>query len=102
MNTKRAILICLVLVVAGAVIVFSLPSTSPKAGANCRVQFRRDALGVNSPSPIPIATVMHNGAEVTLSGQFVRMNSDWLVLKTGEKSETWILRSAILYLTITE
>jgi hypothetical protein len=104
MNTKPAIVIGVFLVLASAIVALvpRIPPArnSPKAGAPCRVQFRREALGISAPSPVPIGTDTHNGAQISLGGQFVRMDCDWLVLKTGEKAEVWIARSGILYLTV--
>lgn len=84
----------------------SVPTTisatvlEPKTGDQCNVHFRRDFLGANLPSPIPIVTDNHNGAQITLSGVFEKMNADWLVIKTGDKTHEWIPKNSILHVTV--
>lgn len=72
----------------------------PKAGDQCKVHFRRDVLGVNSPNPIPVQTDIQNGAQITLSGVFEKMNADWLVIEIGDKTHEWIPKNSILHVTV--
>jgi hypothetical protein len=74
---------------------------TPKKGAYCTVQFRRDALGASSPLPVPVTTDGINGARVSLNGKFSQMDDSWVVLTApGEKGEIWIPRSMILLIRV--
>jgi len=73
---------------------------SPPIGSTCSVHFRRDSLGVASESPIPISTGIHNGAVIILSGEIVKMDDEWLVLKVAGKTETWVPRNVILHMKV--
>ena len=73
---------------------------TPKAGAYCTVQFRRDALGASADLPVPPTTGSINGAEVCVSGKFSKMNEDWVVLTEGNGGEIWIPRSMILLIKV--
>lgn len=66
-----------------------------QAGAACKVQFRRDALGAAADMPVPPTSDSHNGAALSSSGQFVRLTSDWFVMNR-ENAEVWIPVEAIL------
>jgi hypothetical protein len=87
----------LALVVCGCA---SGSTMSPPIGSTCSVHFRRDSLGVASESPIPISTGTHNGAEIILSGEIVKMDDEWLVLKVAGKTETWVPQNVILHMTV--
>ena len=76
---------------------------TPKAGAICTVQFRRDALGASASLPISPTTYNINGAEVSIGGRFSRMDDSWVVLtafKNDKKEEIWIPHSVILFIKV--
>lgn len=69
----------------------------PRAGATCTVFFRSDVLGQSSESPRSALINGVNGATVSHSGSFVRMDDEWFVLKEAiSGDECWIPRSTIL------
>ncbi len=68
-----------------------------KIGAQCSVQFRRNALGAAANVPVPPTTDAFNGAEVKVVGKLTRVSSDWIVISDGTK-EYVIPKEAILLL----
>jgi hypothetical protein len=52
-------------------------------GRDCRVQFRRDALGMAGASPVG-PTQQWNG-QTTLKGKIVELNDQWLILSVDSK-----------------
>lgn len=64
-------------------------------GERCTVQFRRDALGAGASAPISPVTHSINGADVAISGELIRADADWLVVR-NEGKERWIARRAVL------
>jgi len=78
-----------------------LVTISPPAGSACDVFVRRNLLGVASDDPISIETAMYNGGVLFIGGSVVKMDREWLVLKVDDKTEKWIPRSVILYMTVT-
>lgn len=64
-------------------------------GANCTIQFRRDALGANMSNPISPTTGSINGAEVSVHGQLKGINDDWVVITNGAR-EIWVPRDMVL------
>ncbi len=75
-------------------------ATAPPIGSSCSVHFRRSSLGVASANPIPIDSGNHNGADLTVSGEVVKLDAQWLILKTGESTEEWIPLVVILHMTM--
>ena len=73
---------------------------SPQQGRYCAVQFRRDALGASADLPVPPTTSSINGADVSVSGKFSKMNEDWVVLTDSRDAEIWIPRSVILLIKV--
>jgi len=75
---------------------------TPKTGAICTVQFRRDALGAGASLPIPPTTDNINGAQVSIGGRFSRMDDSWIVLTAfqNDKEEIWIPHSVILLIKV--
>ena len=71
-----------------------------RPGDSCTVYFRRDALGVAADVPSGPTTGNQNGADVALSGEIVRQNDHWLVLKQ-DKREFSIPVDSILMLEVT-
>ena len=70
---------------------------TPPLGRNCTVQFRRDALGAASTSPIPPLAGNFNGGETAIGGRLKNVTSEWIVLERAG-SELWIPRSSVLLL----
>tara|TARA_R110002096_G_scaffold163342_5_gene330881 strand:- start:3876 stop:4121 length:246 start_codon:yes stop_codon:yes gene_type:complete len=66
-------------------------------GETVRVQFRRDALGAAATLPIGPNTSTINGAETTLVGKLLEVNSSSIVLEESNRQK-WIPREVILYL----
>lgn len=78
-----------------------VPSEStPRVGADCTVQFRRDVLGAATDLPVPPLTGSINGAEVAVSGRFLRMDDDWIVLEHVEGHQLWVPRAVVLLLRV--
>jgi hypothetical protein len=71
---------------------------APTRSARCRVVFRGDAVGL-ARSGVEAAVI--NGTANHVTGYFVRMNGEWVVLRhdlSGESEEFWIPREQILML----
>ncbi len=68
---------------------------TPRAGAVCSVQFRRDALGANRNLPISPMTDRIDGAEVSVTGKFKSMSEDWIVVQDNT-GDIWIPRGMVL------
>jgi hypothetical protein len=68
----------------------------PPTGGTCTVQFRRDALG-SGGSPVSPTTDSINGAEVSIQGTLVRVDSEWVVVDR-EHRELWVPRQSVLLL----
>ena len=64
-------------------------------GAPCKIQFKRDLLGGNTALPIGPETDGINGAQLSLSGKFLRFNEDWIVLD-GANGEVWVPQNVVL------
>ena len=64
-------------------------------GENCTVQFRRDVLGSARDLPVAVTTDVINGAQVSLSGRLVSIDTDWVVILRPEE-EFWIPRDHVL------
>ena len=71
---------------------------APSAGATCRVVFRGDAIGLARSGTQPRVVDQPRNY---VSGTFVRMNDQWLVLEQatpGDRArKIWIAREQILY-----
>ena len=68
---------------------------TPKVGAPCKVQFRRDALGGSSNLPIGPMVDRSDGATVSLNAKYKAMSKDWIVVQ-DESGDIWIPCSTIL------
>ena len=75
------------------------PAQIAKAGQTCHVHFRRDALGVSSKYAIGPATVNADGREVALTGEYQRIDEDWLVIRV-DTSNICIPREMILLVEV--
>ena len=75
---------------------------TPKAGAPCKIQFRRDALG-GSGTTLPIGPTTDGvvGAVVSLNGKFKAMDKRWIVME-DEKGERdfWVPRDMVLCFSV--
>ena len=74
----------------------------PKAGAPCKIQFRRDALG-SGGGMAPIGPTIDgvNGSTVSLNGKFKAMDRCWIVVEDerGER-DFWIPREMVLCFSV--
>jgi hypothetical protein len=72
---------------------------SPPRGAHCTVVLRRELLGLERMASAP-ATI--EGVSNHLSGAFVLMNDEWIVLEGASPSEPqqWIPREHVLLLRV--
>ncbi|MBX3427419.1 MAG: hypothetical protein KF688_17200 [Pirellulales bacterium] len=76
---------------------------APAAGAWCTIVFRSDAVGVVRSGPRAIEL---DGTHNYLAGSFVRMNDQWIVLRTGRgregapSREVWIPREQVLQMEL--
>jgi hypothetical protein len=70
-------------------------ATHTLVGRTCRVQFRRDALGMATPAPLPAGADSSGGRPVTMTGTIVMSADGWVVLESAGRA-TWIPQSAIL------
>jgi hypothetical protein len=68
---------------------------TPRVGAPCKVQFRRDTLGGSSKSPLGPMVDGVDGATVSLNAKFKAMSKDWIVVQ-DESGDVWIPRSTVL------
>lgn len=68
-------------------------------GANCTVQFRRDALGAATSAPVPPLTGGYNGSDTCVAGKVKILNADWLVVEQANQ-DIWIARSAVLLVQV--
>ena len=73
---------------------------SPARGAMCTVVLRRELLGIDRMSPTPAEV---NGVSNAVSGRFVLMNDQWLVLgsDTAGQPQQWIPKENVLLLQVT-
>ena len=73
---------------------------SPAPGANCTIVLRRELLGLEQMGSQP-ATI--SGVANSITGRFVMMNDQWIVLATGsvDGSEQWVPREHVLVLNVT-
>ena len=70
-------------------------------GKYCTVQLRRDMLGQSADLPTPPQTDTINGADVKVSGQFVSMVDEWIIIENKGK-EIWIYKPNILLIEFEE
>jgi hypothetical protein len=81
--TRRIKVSTLLVALSGSVLLSACSSVgTPKAGAACKVQFRRDALGSSGVTlPIGPTTDGVNGAVVSLNGKFKAMDKHWIIVQ---------------------
>lgn len=70
-------------------------SAQPPTGRPCRVQFRRDALGLAAPMPLGLTTVSPASRVAQMDGTIDQVSDDWLVLRADGRL-WWIPRDVIL------
>jgi hypothetical protein len=73
--------------------------THTLVGHLCHVQFRRDALGMATPAPLPAGADSSGGRPVTITGKVVMSGDGWVVLESAGRA-TWIPQSAILTIEV--
>ena len=67
----------------------------PPLGRPCRVQLRRDTMGVAAPAAIGVLGETLPGKAVQLTGTIDRLTPEWLVLR-AEGRNYWIPREMVL------
>ncbi len=106
MRTVAAVILLVLL--ASAVVTYrataapsspGLAAATPPIGSTCCVQFRRDALGCAASLPVPPTSNNFNGANVSVEGKLLRIDSDWLVL-AREHNQLWIPRQNVLLVQV--
>ncbi len=75
-------LLVLVGVSAGARILFHRPTLADYIGEECEVFFRHDVLGQGNDIPSSVTATGVNGAKVSIEGELLEVNEDWVILKT--------------------
>jgi hypothetical protein len=75
--------------------------SQPPTGEEVIVQFRRDALGSAHPYPVSPRIERINGVTVSLSGELLTINEEWVVLK-NKKQKYWIPRDVVLLIKVEE
>jgi hypothetical protein len=68
-------------------------------GHAVRVQFRRDALGMATPAPLPANSDFSGGRAVTVSGKVVMAADGWVVLEADGRTY-WVAQPAILLIEV--
>ncbi|MCP5517241.1 MAG: hypothetical protein H7A45_08305 [Verrucomicrobiales bacterium] len=71
----------------------------PPIGAQCTVQFQRDALGAGASLPISPRTNNINGADTSVSGALKQFTAEWIVLDSGGR-EIWIPKTVVLLIEV--
>src|SRR6476646_5157504 len=56
-------------------------ATHTLVGHTCRVQFRRDALGMATPAPLPASAENSGGRPVAVVGKVVMVSEGWVVME---------------------
>lgn len=73
----------------------------PPTGRTVQVQFRRDALGTASTSPVPPTTGNFNGGDTSVSGTLRSADGGWVVVDNPANHQTyWIPRGAVLLIQV--
>lgn len=72
-------------------------SMAPAVGAKCTIILRTDELGIEKNR---LYSVEIDGVSNHVAGEFVKLNDDWIVLKTTSTEETWIPRDHVLLLQV--
>ena len=80
----------------------------PQIGKHCKVQLRRDYLGLTSSNGVPIVTDSFNGTDVSVRGRLISADERWVVVRPREAKskdddiwDIWIPREAILIIYAT-
>lgn len=72
-----------------------------KKDKECIVQLRRDLLGQSADLPTPPTIEKLNGADVQITGNFLTMTDEWIIL-IEDKREIWIRKENILLIQFQE
>jgi hypothetical protein len=70
----------------------------PPLGKACKVQIKRDLLGVHGSSAI--GPTIERG-DVLVDGTLVDVTSEWVIVSKGEAKEVWIPRDVVLLIDVT-
>lgn len=69
---------------------------APGAGDHCTVVFASNAVGLEQSGA---RSAEINGAPNSISGTFVRMNDQWIVIRSGDR-QRWVSRDKVLYMEL--
>lgn len=76
-------------------------STKELVGKKCRLQFRRDALGLNAPGILEPTATSSGGKAVSIVGTVDQVTDGWVVMHVN-KQVYWIPTTQILMLELAE
>lgn len=74
---------------------------SSLVGKSCKVQFRRDALGLAAPAPIPPTGRGPGGRAVSIEGTVRSISGAWIELERDGQTY-WVAQSSILLIEVPE
>lgn len=72
---------------------------SPTVGSSCSVVFRNAETGIDKAN---FGTARVNGTENFVSGKFVELNDEWIVLQGPNDGQLWIPREHVLLMRVDE
>ena len=72
---------------------------SSLVGRQCKVQFRRDALGLAAPAPVPPTGQGPGGRAVSLEGTVRSISGAWIVIERDGRSY-WVAQSSVLLIEV--
>lgn len=72
-------------------------------GERCMVKFRPDFCGGTSDSFVSWDTTMQNGADLTVSGELLGVDEEWVVIRASEPGspQYWLPREAVFFIRAT-
>ncbi len=76
-------------------------SAGELVGKKCRLQFRRDALGLNAPGVLEPTAISSGGKAVSLVGVVDQISDGWVVMRVN-KQMYWVPTAQILLLQLAE
>jgi hypothetical protein len=74
---------------------FGINLSAGLAGKKCRVQFRRDALGLSAPGLLEPTATSSGGKTTSIVGVVEQVSDAWLVLRTNQQ-RYWVTVQQIL------
>jgi hypothetical protein len=70
-------------------------------GQRCKVQFRRDALGLAAAAPVPPTGQGPGGRAVSIEGTIRSVTGAWIVLERDGRTY-WVAQSAVLLIEVAD